>query len=173
MTRPRSLPPGVRLWIWPRWRVEVGDRAARLSPAQGRLLALYLSDPRRAWTPKALVRELYGDQEDGGPLNTQVTFFVTARGLSDRLARHGIVLDLERSGSTRRFRELRADGPVPERAARARRSPSRPPPRPGPPPPPRRPAAPPDPVPDRVLAAPWSVPERVEEAGRRSAGPDP
>jgi len=170
VTRPvaQPLPPGVKFWAWPRWRVQVGGRSAFLSPTQARLLALYLSEPGRAWTTADLVQELYGDREDGGPLNTQVTFFVTAKGLADRLRRHGIALDLERCGFTRRFRGLRAEGPAPPRPAPPPPAPPRPPPAP-------RPAARGRaPVPSAVLAAPWSFPERVEDAVRAGhRHPDP
>jgi hypothetical protein len=61
------LPPGCRFYIWPRYRLEIGERAARLSPSQAEVLLLLMSAPGRLFSAREIAETLYVERDDGGP----------------------------------------------------------------------------------------------------------
>lgn len=144
------LPPNVRLWVFPRWRVEVDGRSVNLTPSQGILVGLLAAPPGRRWTASDLADALYAGRADGGPDHWRYGVWLTGRRLSARLGRAGIVLEMGRAGHHRWLERIYAPTPL----------------APGPAPPRRaRPCA-------EVPDVPWTAPERVERAGR-TVGPSP
>jgi hypothetical protein len=61
------LPAGCRFHIWPRYLLEVGDRAVYLSPSQAEVLLLLLSVPGRIFSALEIGDTLYSERENGGP----------------------------------------------------------------------------------------------------------
>jgi hypothetical protein len=80
------LPPGCRLWLWPKdarnrvkvrgrqggaesvpYRLEVGNRFVDLTPAQSRTLLFLLTSRGRVFSGYEVADAVYADREDGGP----------------------------------------------------------------------------------------------------------
>lgn len=111
MTSP--LPAGVRLWIWPRYVIEVDGTKIPLGRVQGRMLALLIMTPNKLWTVQEIIAALYEDRDDGGPLYARKLVYWSTKRLIDKFAEHGIVLKLEIVGETRRFLRVHATSGMP------------------------------------------------------------
>lgn len=61
------LPAGCRFHIWPRYRLEIADRGAYLSPSQAEVLLLLMSVPGRLFSALEIGETLYAERENGGP----------------------------------------------------------------------------------------------------------
>ena len=108
----RGYPPGLKLWIWPHYRLCYQGRTAALTVNQGILLSALLSRIGHSITIGDIVELCYLDPDDE-PEFSEVAVRLRIRSLRRTLIRNGLCLDL-RSSRGRRLYTMHGICLVPE-----------------------------------------------------------
>jgi len=93
-----------RLHIWPRYVLESCGRRIELPPLQGAILSRMRLN--RSVSYEELTDSLYGDREDGGPMNPKNVIAVTMCRLRKRILGTSLSIKKEREGEFRLVEKL-------------------------------------------------------------------
>lgn len=90
----RPWPSGLKLWIWPRYRLVLDGHGIDLTPCDGGLLAVLLAERGRRLTIGELVEAVFLDPDEEPEFSEQAVRLRLMR-LRRKLLRNGVMLDLD------------------------------------------------------------------------------